>query len=83
MADEFKTTRWSLVVAAGGGGQDARAALGELCQAYWRPVYAYVRRRGHGPDDAADLTQAFFLHLLEHQAFARADAARGRFAPLS
>ena len=46
---------------------------------YWRPIYAFIRRRGHAPDDAADLTQAFFLHLLEHRAFERADQSRGRF----
>jgi RNA polymerase sigma-70 factor (ECF subfamily) len=79
MADQFNTTRWSLIVAAGGGDEQANSALGELCQAYWRPVYAFIRRRGHSHDDTADLTQAFFLHLLEHRAFERADQARGRF----
>ncbi len=79
MADLFKTTRWSLIVAAGGHGQQSNAALAELCEGYWRPIYAFIRRRGHAPDDAADLTQAFFLHLLEHRAFERADESRGRF----
>src|SRR4030095_14111255 len=80
MADRlFTTTRWSLVVAAGGSGEQAAAALAELCQAYWRPVYAFIRRRGHPPDESADLTQAFFLHLLEHRVLERADQARGRF----
>ena len=67
------------MVAARGGDDQASSALGELCQAYWRPVYAFIRRRGHSHDAAADLTQAFFLHLLEHRAFDRADQSRGRF----
>jgi RNA polymerase sigma factor (sigma-70 family) len=75
----FDTTRWSLIVAVGGRGEQARSALAELCEAYWRPVYTYMRRYDHAPDRAADLTQAFFLHLLEHQGFERADPARGRF----
>jgi RNA polymerase sigma-70 factor (ECF subfamily) len=79
MADLFSTTRWSLIVAAGGPGPEANAALAELCEGYWRPLYAFIRRRGHAPDDAADLTKAFFLHLLEHRAFERADESRGRF----
>jgi len=79
MADPFTTTRWSLILAAGGRGEGANDALSELCQVYWRPVYAYVKRHGHAPNDAADLTQAFFLHLLEHDCFERADPARGRF----
>ena len=79
MADPFQTTRWSLILAAAGRGEVADDALSELCRVYWRPVYAYVKRHGHSPSDAADLTQAFFLHLLEHDCFERADPARGRF----
>jgi RNA polymerase sigma-70 factor (ECF subfamily) len=79
MADAFKTTRWSLIVAATSGNATANDALSELCQVYWRPVYAYIRRHGHDPDESADLTQAFFLYLLEHRAFERADPSRGRF----
>ena len=57
----FDTTRWSLVLAAGGGDRAAaQAALASLCESYWYPLYAYVRRRGRSPDDARDLTQAFF-----------------------
>jgi RNA polymerase sigma factor (sigma-70 family) len=77
--NEFNTTRWSLIVAAGGGDERATAALAELCGAYWRPVYAFIRRQGYTDDDATDLTQAFFLHLLEHRAIERADQSRGRF----
>lgn len=56
-----------------------REALTELCQAYWAPVYAYLRRSGEDPDSARDLTQGFFALLLEKGAFRRADPGRGRF----
>lgn len=79
MADPFSTTRWSLIVAAGGQDEQSQQALMELCDSYWRPVYAYFRRHDNAPGDAADLTQAFFLHLLEHRGFERADPSRGRF----
>jgi len=58
------------------GGQ---AALAELCRLYWYPLYVFARRRGHSPDDAQDLTQGFFLHLLEHRALARVDRLKGKF----
>ena len=54
-------------------------ALTQLCQSYWFPLYAYVRRRGRSPEDAQDLTQAFFARFLEKEYFARADQSRGRF----
>ena len=57
----------------------ARAALEQLCRTYWHPLYHYVRRRGYGPDDAADLTQAFFTRLIEHHVVAEADPERGLF----
>jgi RNA polymerase sigma factor (sigma-70 family) len=79
MGDLFGTTRWSMIIAAAGEDAAANDALSEFCQTYWRPVYAYIRRHGHGPDESADLTQAFFLHLLEHRGFERADPSRGRF----
>jgi len=78
----FATTHWSLVLAAGGrsGPADAAAtALGKLCQAYWYPVYAHVRRRGHGAEDARDLTQEFFAQILRENTVAAADRSRGRF----
>lgn len=64
-----------------GDSQDPRAqeALSRLCQVYWYPLYAYIRRRGYGPQDAQDLTQGFFAHLLERNALAKADPNRGRF----
>lgn len=79
MADAFITTRWTLLAAAARDDTAANDALAELCQVYWRPVYAYIRRHGHTPEDSADLAQGLFLHLLEHRAFGRADPARGRF----
>jgi len=57
----------------------AATALEALCHAYWYPLYAYVRRRGHSPPDAQDLTQEFFAQLLEHNWVARADRRKGRF----
>ena len=57
----------------------AREALAALCEAYWYPLYAFLRGRGHSPGDAEDLTQAFFALLLEKQVLRQADPARGRF----
>src|SRR5262245_47324326 len=79
-AARFPTTRWSWVLAPGGRSTaDAWAALSELCAAYWYPVYALIRRRGHDPDAAADLTQDYFARLLEKKTLAAADPDRGRF----
>jgi RNA polymerase sigma-70 factor (ECF subfamily) len=78
----FETTQWSLVAAASpgtAGGDRAREALERLCRAYWYPLYAFVRARGHGSADAQDLTQAFFARLLETDGLAGVDRRRGRF----
>ena len=76
----FVTTHWSLVVSAGRNDTPhAREALEKLCRSYWFPIYAFVRRQGHGPHDAQDLTQEFFARLLEKKQLAGADPARGRF----
>jgi len=76
----FATTRWSRVLAAGSArSEQSEEALAELCGEYWYPLYAYVRRRGYDTDDARDLTQSFFVHLLEKKSLAMADPARGRF----
>ena len=77
----FATTRWSVVLLAaeGGEGDAVRRSLEALCRSYWYPIYAYIRRSGHGPEDAQDLTQAFFAFALEKQLLAKADPARGRF----
>ena len=76
----FATTHWSVVLAAGGGDSpQATAALEQLCRAYWFPLYAFVRRQGHAPEDAQDLTQGFFARFLEKHSLELADPARGRF----
>ncbi len=76
----FPTTRWSRVVdAVDPAGPAARPALAELCGAYWYPIYAFIRRKGHGPDEALDLTQDYFTRLLETGVLASADQRRGRF----
>jgi RNA polymerase sigma factor (sigma-70 family) len=76
----FTTTRWSLVLAAAESGTDnSRGALEELCAQYWFPLYAYARRRGYGAEDARDLTQAFFVKILEKRDLKAADPSRGRF----
>ena len=78
--DRFPTTRWSRIVAAGGcATPEERHALAEFCCAYWYPLYAFIRRKGHGPDDAQDLTQAYFARLLERGLLAAADPRKGRF----
>lgn len=78
--DIFATTRWTVVLAAGQRSTpQAERALDELCRAYWFPLYAYVRRRGHSREDAEDLTQAFFAKLLEKNYLERLSAERGRF----
>jgi DNA-directed RNA polymerase specialized sigma24 family protein len=78
--DSFPATRWSLVLAAGGrASPEARDALGTLCQKYWYPIYAFIRRKGYRPDDAQDLTQTYFARLLEKRVIARADRRKGRF----
>jgi len=74
------TTNWSLVHLAGGADSGpAREALGELCEAYWYPVYAMVRRYGHGPTDAEDLTQAYFTRFLEKGWVRDVKPEHGRF----
>ncbi len=76
----FSSTHWSLVVeAADVQSQVAEGALADLCRRYWPPIYTFVRRRGHRACEAQDLTQAFFVHVLEKRLYARADPARGRF----
>src|SRR5512138_195816 len=79
-AAQFATTHWSVVFAAGhGGSTSAGEALAELCRSYWYPLYAYARRTGSSPEDAEDLAQGFFHHLLENRLIVSADAAKGRF----
>jgi RNA polymerase sigma-70 factor (ECF subfamily) len=68
-----------VVTAASRDASEAREALASFCQAYWYPIYAYVRRRGHTPEQAQDLTQDFFAYVLDRDLIALADPARGRF----
>jgi RNA polymerase sigma factor (sigma-70 family) len=75
----FLTTQWGLILASAEGSAEARAALEGLYRAYCYPVYAFIRRRGYSRPDAQDLTQDFFVHLLEKGALGRADPRRGRF----
>ncbi len=78
--DSFATTRWSIIAAAAGTpNPTARAALSVLCATYWRPLFEFIRRRGHGPEEAHDLTQGFFARLLEKGWLEDADRERGRF----
>src|SRR2546425_4018628 len=79
-AQEFTTTHWSVVLAAGQSASPAaQAALEQLCRRYWYPLYAYVRRRGYSPEDAQDLTQGFFERLLERDLLADLRPAGARF----
>jgi RNA polymerase sigma factor (sigma-70 family) len=76
----FVTTQWTVVLSAARNDTPrARAALESLCQTYWHPLYAYVRRRGHSPEDAQDLTQEFFARILERNAVATVSRDKGRF----
>lgn len=78
----FATTRWSLIASATNSDnrdEEARTALAELCRIYWRPVFSFVCRRGYPPEDAQDLTQGFFVKILEGDWLDRADESRGRF----
>src|SRR3981081_3589267 len=77
----FRTTQWTLIVAAGAPmGDDTRGALEELSRRYWYPLYSFVRRRGYGVPEAEDLTQSFFAKLLsDRNTLLRADPERGKF----
>jgi RNA polymerase sigma-70 factor (ECF subfamily) len=80
LRNEFPTTSWSLIVVAGNPADPGcRDALLRLCECYWYPVYAYVRRRGYSEHESQDLTQEFFLRILEGRYLDRADPNRGRF----
>jgi len=74
----FNTTHWSVVLAAQGESTAADEALEKLCRAYWRPLYAFVRREGRNIEEAQDLTQAFFARLLERRDFDSVRREKGR-----
>jgi RNA polymerase sigma-70 factor (ECF subfamily) len=81
----FATTRWSLILSAASSEsqeEKARVALAELCRTYWRPIFSFVCRRGYSMEDAQDLTQDFFMMILEHNWLEHADPNRGRFRSL-
>jgi RNA polymerase sigma-70 factor (ECF subfamily) len=78
-AANFTRTHWSIIMLAADNSLEGTAALESLCAAYWRPVYAYLRRKGYSPADAKDLTQEFFFRLIRQRSFASADPRRGRF----
>lgn len=83
--DRFSTTRWSVVLAcadSADGEEAAREALAELCKTYWRPIFAFICKRGYSVPDAQDLTQDFFLMVLEGDLLKLADPNRGRFRSL-
>jgi len=76
----FVTTHWSIVLEAGQtGSSEASEAMAQLCRTYWYPLYAYVRRKGYGVDDAQDLTQEFFARLLARNYLSVADRNKGKF----
>ena len=84
-ARQFVTTRWSLILSAAkftNEEQPARDALAELCRTYWRPIFLFVRARGHSIEDAQDLTQDFFVTILKKNWLQHADRSRGRFRSL-
>jgi RNA polymerase sigma-70 factor (ECF subfamily) len=81
----FATTRWSLILSAANSDcqeQTAREALAELCRTYWRPIFSFVCRRGYSTEDSQDLTQDFFVMMLESNWLQHADPDRGRFRSL-
>jgi RNA polymerase sigma-70 factor (ECF subfamily) len=76
----FATTHWSVVLAAGAGDSvPSQVALETLCRCYWYPIYVYVRRKGHGPDEAEDLTQEFFSQLIAKEHLRLVDRSKGKF----
>jgi len=82
---QFNTTRWSVVLSCADSGIESAAsrdALSELCKTYWRPIFAYICRRGYSTHDAEDLTQDFFTSVLQGPLLERADPDRGRFRSL-
>src|ERR1700722_3138436 len=79
-AGQFRTTNWSVVLlSAQTQLPGSQSALADLCRLYWYPLYAFVRRRGYSAPDAEDLTQGFFLSLLERKSLRKADPEKGKF----
>jgi RNA polymerase sigma factor (sigma-70 family) len=79
-ANRFHTTRWSgVLLSAQSQAPGSKQAFADLCKLYWYPLYAFIRHRGHSPEDAEDLVQSFFLHLVEHKTLRRVDRSKGKF----
>ncbi len=82
LSDPFAPTHWSVITAtreSQANPEIARAALEQLCQTYWAPLYTFVRSRGYSAHDAQDFTQSFFVFLIEKKIYARADRQKGKF----
>jgi DNA-directed RNA polymerase specialized sigma24 family protein len=78
----FATTQWTVILRAGRSGPERQTALGDFCRAYWYPIYAFVRRRGNGPEEARDFTQEFFAQLIEKDWLAEVERRDTRFSTL-
>jgi RNA polymerase sigma factor (sigma-70 family) len=79
-ANRFHTTRWSVVLlSAQSQAAGCQEAFAELCRLYWYPLYGFIRHRGYSPEDAQDLAQGFFLHLIERKTLSRVDRSKGKF----
>jgi RNA polymerase sigma factor (sigma-70 family) len=79
-ANRFNTTQWSVVLlSAQSQASDHRRAFAELCRLYWYPLYGFIRHRGYSAEDAQDLAQGFFLHLIERKTLKRVDRSKGKF----
>lgn len=78
-APVFHTTRWTMVLRAQGSAPEARAALSDLCEAYWKPVYRFLKREGRSEEESEELTQTFFEKVLKRSSIAKADPDKGRF----
>jgi RNA polymerase sigma factor (sigma-70 family) len=78
--NRFQTTRWTVVLnSAQSQAPGYQQALADLCKLYWYPLYAFIRHRGYSSEDAQDLVQGFFLHLIEYKTFSRVDRSKGKF----
>jgi RNA polymerase sigma factor (sigma-70 family) len=79
-ANRFHTTRWSVVLlSAQSQSSNSKEAFAELCQLYWYPLYGFIRHRRYSAEDAQDLVQGFFLHLIKRKTLKRIDRSKGKF----
>ena len=79
-ANRFLTTRWSVILtSAQSQAPGSKEAFADLCKLYWYPLYAFIRHRGYSAEDAEDLVQGFFLHLVGHKSLSRVDRSKGKF----